>query len=220
MGTTKREKLASDRIGDMKKFFTKVNLMSTLNGYEGEKLTISLASCLQGNALDCYMRLSDEDKVDVEKIKSELFTEYEIGRRDREQAVMEFANRSRLINEPAETYAYKLQQLASLDYPDFDNAANGVIVKDAYVRGIHPNLQLQLKSLEKFATADFKALVLETNRLEVTGVRPTLSTRPKDYINAVDKVQSTESENTVHEALVQMINDIAMEKLKSESVLM
>ena len=90
------------------------------------------------------MRLSDEDKVDVEKIKSELLTEYEIERMDREQAVVEFANRSRLINEPAKSYAYKLQQLASLAYPDFDNAAQDVIVKDTYVRGIHPNLQLQL----------------------------------------------------------------------------
>ena len=87
--------------GDIKEFLTNVNLMSTLKEYEGEKLAVSLAICLQGNAFDCYMRLLDEDKVDVEKIKSELLTEYEIGRMDREQAVVEFANRSRLINEPA-----------------------------------------------------------------------------------------------------------------------
>ena len=192
MESTKREKLVFDGTGNVKEFLTKVNLMSTLKGYEGEKLAISLASCLQGNAFDCYMRLSDEDKTDVEMIKTELLSEYEIGRMDREQAVVEFSNRSRLINEPAKTLVYKLQLLASLAYPDFDNTAKGVIVKDAYVRGLHHNLQLQLKSLEKFATADVKTLVQETNRLEVAGVRPTLSTRTTDYINTVDNGQATE----------------------------
>ena len=118
---------------------------------------------------------------------------YEIGQMDREQAVVEFSNRSRLINERAKTFVYKLQLLASLACPDFDNTAKGVIVKDAYVRGLHHNLQLQLKSLEKIAIADVKTLVQETNRLEVAGVRPTLSTRTTDYINTVDNGQATEN---------------------------
>ena len=138
------------------------------------------------------MRLSDEDKTDVEMIKTELLSEYEIGGMDREHAVVEFSNRSRLINEPAKTFVYKLQLLPSLAYPDFDNTAKGVIVSDAYVRGLHHNLHLQLKSLEKFATADVKTLVQETNRLEVAGVRPTLSTRTTDYINTVNNGQATE----------------------------
>ena len=94
----------------------------------------------------------------------------------------------------------------------------GVIVKNAYVRGLHPSLQLQLKSLEKFATADVKALVQEINRLEVAGARPTLSTRPNDYIIAVDNGQSTESKGTVNEVLMQTISDAVTENLKGESV--
>ena len=40
MESTKREKLVFDGSGNVKEFLTKVNLMSTLKGYEGEKLAI------------------------------------------------------------------------------------------------------------------------------------------------------------------------------------
>ena len=126
-----------------------VNPVNALKEYEGEKLAMSLASCLQGNAFDVYLRLSEGDRKDIDKIKTELLSEYEIGRMDREKEVVEFTNRARLSNEPAKTCAYKLQQLASLAYPDFNNAAMGLITKVVYVRGLHHSLQLELKSLEK-----------------------------------------------------------------------
>ena len=165
---------------------------------------------------------SEGDRKYIDKVKIELLSEYEVGRMDREKEVVEFTNRARLSNEPAKIYAYKLPQLASLAYPDFNNAAMGLIIKDAYVRGLHPSLQLELKSLEKFATANVKDLVQETNRLELAGLRPSSSIRLKDYINVVEPTNDGNSAprsiTTVDEELIQTISDAVVTKLKCESV--
>ena len=61
MESTKKRRLTFDGTGDGVDFLTKVNLMNALKEYEGENLTMSLAaSCLQGNAFDVYLRLSDQ----------------------------------------------------------------------------------------------------------------------------------------------------------------
>ena len=64
--------------------------------------------------------------------------------------------------------------------------AQGLIVKDACVRGLHPDMQLQLKSLEKFAGADIKSLVEETTRLEIAGIKSSSSIQTKSRINVTE----------------------------------
>ena len=44
----------------------------------------------------------------------------------------------------------------------------GLIIKDAYVKGLHPSLQLELKSLEKYATANVKDLVQENQPVGIS----------------------------------------------------
>ena len=216
MESTKRRTLTFGGTGDVVEGLAKVNLMNVLKEYEGEKLATPLASCLQGNAFDVYLRLSEGDSKDIDNIKTE------VGRMDREKEDVDFANRERLSNAPAKTCAYKLQQLASLVYPDLYNAVMGLIIKDAYVRWLHPSLQLEFKSLEKFATANVKDSIQETNRLELTGLRLTLNIRLKNYINVVEPTNdgnsATRSITAVEEELIQTISDAVVTKLKCESV--
>ena len=76
-----------DGSGDVKVFVEKVSLHSALKGYDGEKAAQNLASKLEGRAFDIYMRLSSEDRKNAEKLKSELFKEFETGNADREEAI-------------------------------------------------------------------------------------------------------------------------------------
>ena len=219
MESSKKEKLSFDGTGNVNEFIAKVELRSALKKYEGEQLAMALASHLQGNAFDVYLRMPDDEKTDALRIKAELRSEYELGKVDREQAVLEFSSRKRLSNEPAKTYAYKLEQLATLAYPEFTAGAKAVVVKDAYVRGLHTNLQLQLKSLEKFATADVKTLVAETTRLEVAGVKSAVHSRTLDC-NAVEldvASQGATGGGKVDEDLIQRISDTVIEKLQQSN---
>ena len=220
METVIKNKDCFDGTGDVKSFISKVELISALKGYTDEKLSKSLASNLEGDAFNVYLSMSTDDQKDVEKIKQELLSEYEVGAVDREQAVVELSSRSRLQNEPAKTYAFKLQQLVKLAYPDFTDNARNQIAKDAYVKGLHPDLQLQLKSLEKFATADLKTIVTETTRLEVAGITSALSVRPKVSINTVRVEDATDTVcvKNLDNRFIQNIGDLVVEKLKGESV--
>ena len=121
--------------GDVKNFIDKVELLIAIKGYTGEKGAQSLASKLEGNAFDVYLRMPVADRKEVAKIKEELLKEYEKGQVDREKAVTELSSRVRLQNEPAKTFAFKLQELVKLAYSTVEAHAQGLIVKDAYVRG-------------------------------------------------------------------------------------
>ena len=64
----------------------------------------NLESRLEGHTFDVYMRLSQDDKKDVEKIKSELLKEFEKGNQDREIAIHELNNRKRKPDESAQRF--------------------------------------------------------------------------------------------------------------------
>ena len=181
--------------GDVKAFIEKVGILSSLKGYTDEKLAQSLASKLEGSAFDVYLRMSVDDRKDYSKIKTELLNEYEVGQVDRERAALELSSRSRLQDEPAKTFAYKIEELAKLAYPNFTAEARGIVAKDAYVKGLHPDMQLHLKTQEKFATADLKALVTETNRLEVAGIKSSRIDRNKMQVHLVNDVTPKDCNN-------------------------
>ena len=165
-----------DGTGDVKVFLEKVSLHSSLKSYNGEKAAQNLASKLEGRAFDVYMRLPAANKKSVEKIHAELLKEFEHGNQNREAAIFELNNRKRDKDESPQTFAFKLLELVKLAYPSFEDEARKTIAKDYFIRGIHPNMQIALKSIPDFATASIDKLAAETSRLQIAGINSFAST--------------------------------------------
>ena len=160
-----------DGSGEVKTFLEKISLHSALKGYDGQKAAQYLASKLEGRAFDIYMRLSSEDKKKEEKIREELLKEFERGHQDREQAIHVLDNRHRKEDESAHTYAYHVLELVKLAYPTFQEEAVKTLAKDYYVRGLHPKMQAELKSLPGFDKTNINELATETTRLQIAGIQ-------------------------------------------------
>ena len=146
-----------DGKGDVKVFLAKVELVAAVKGHADEKKAQFVASKLSGPAFDVYMRMSDGDKKDFDKIKAELSKEFERGQLNREEAIHVLSSRRRQPEESAETFAYKILELLKLAYPTFDDGARKTLAKDHFVRGVHPEMQVALKAETTFATNDVHA---------------------------------------------------------------
>ena len=86
----------------------------------------------------------------------------------------------------------------TLAYPSFSRANSDIIGKDCFVKGLHPAMQLQLKSLEKFKDADVKTLVEEVSRLELAGVKS--CQKKKTVTDSINSVQNeAECDSTANE---------------------
>ena len=116
------------------------------------------------------MRLSTEEKKEVEKIQSELLKEFERGNQNREEALYALNLRRRKADESAHTYAYQLMELVKLAYPTFADDTIKTIAKDYYVKGLHPKMQVALKALSTFETANINDLATETTRLQLARI--------------------------------------------------
>ena len=160
-----------DGSGDVKVFLEKVSLHSALKGYEGQKAAQNLASKLEGRAFDVYMRLPPEEREDEQIIKTELLKEFERGNQNREEAIYQLNNTKRKFGESAHTYAYHLMELVKLAYPTFEDDDIETIAKDYYIKGIHPQMQIALKTLPQFAKASISDLASETTRLQLAGIQ-------------------------------------------------
>ena len=157
---------------DVKCFITKVELEPALKEYTAAKQAQYSASRLNGPAFDVYMGLSADDKKDFSKITEELLKEFEREQLNRQEAIQELDIRTRTSSsESAHTFAYKLTELVKLSYPTFDAAVRSTIAKDYFVRGLHPNMQIALKSSAIFSTKDIIGCADETVRLELAGVK-------------------------------------------------
>ena len=195
-----------DGTGDVNVFLEKVSLHSSLKGYDGEKAAQNLASKLEGRAFDVYMRLSSADRKQVDKIQSELLKEFEKGKLDREIAVHELNSRRRKPDESAKTFAYKIIELVKLAYPSFDDNTRKTIAKDYFLKGLHPKMQIALKSLPNFNDADVDKLTTETMRLQLAGIDSFASENTQ-------KCMSVESPS-----MVDQIADKVIEKMKGISI--
>lgn len=160
-----------DGTTDVKVFLTKVEIVASIKGYEDEKKAQFLASKLLQPAFDIYMRLSAEDKKDFEKVKAELLKEFERGQLNREEAIEILSNRRREAGESALTFSYKLLELVKLAYSSFPDPQQKTVAKDYFMRGVHPDMQIALKSLATFKDIDINELATETMRLELAGVK-------------------------------------------------
>ena len=160
-----------DVTGDVKVFLEKVSVHSALKSYDGEKAAQNLASKLDGQSFDLYMKLSAADKKKADKISTELLTEFEKGNQDREAAIFELNNRKREKEESPQSFAFKLLQLVKLAYPSFEDEQRKTIAKDYFIRGVHPDMKVALKSMPDFATASVAKLATETARLQIAGIK-------------------------------------------------
>ena len=131
-----------------------------------------------------------------------MLKEFERGNLDREAAIVELNNRRRKPDESAQTFAYKIIALVKLAYPSFDDSIRKTIAKDYFLKGIHPKMQIALKSMPTFTDADIDTLATETTRLQLAGIDSFAS-------NKTHECMSVESPSVIDE-----IAEKVIEKLK------
>ena len=194
--------------GDVRVFLEKVSLHSALKGYDGEKTAQDLASKLEGRAFDIYMRLADTDKKDASKIKNELLKEFQVGSQDREVAIHELATRHRKPEESPQTFAFKIMELVRLAYPSFDNINQETIAKGYFMKGIHPKMQIALKSLPKFSDLLINDVAKETVRLQLAGIEsysaPHVANSCMSMANRSSDVQKDFADSIVDKVVAKM----------------
>ena len=150
--------------------------------------------------------MSEADKKDPSKIQEELKREFEKENQDIELAVHELSNRKRVCDESAQTFAYKIEQLVKLAYPSFNDEARQTIAKDCFVKDLHHEMQIALKSSPKFSTASLIDLAKETSRLQIAGIQSVASSK-QGYCMSVE---------TNH--YVDSVVDKVLEKIKGLAV--
>ena len=199
--------------GDVRDFITKVELYSALKGYTEEKCAQNLASRLEGPAFDVYLRLNQEDKKKVNRLKEELLKEFERGQLNRVEAICTLATRVRKPGESAHTYAYKLLELIKLAYPDFNSQTRSTIAKDYFVRGLHRDMQTALKSMEKFESCDINALADEVTRLQIAGIKSNFHAAPlasSHSVNATGTTMADDMLNSIAERVVEKLTNLSI----------
>ena len=197
-----------DGSGDVRVFVENLSIQSSLKGYDGEKAAQNLASKLEGRAFDIYLRLSSDDRKNPDKIKSELFKEFEEGKQDREEAIFQLGNRTRHPDESVQTFAHKITELVRLAHPSFDETTTNTIAIDYYVRGLHQKMQIALKALPSFAEADINTLAMEATPLQVAGIE-TFSSNTVDKAKECMAIASTEGmDDTIADKVIEKLRNI------------
>ena len=220
MESSRKTKVTYDGKTDVNSFLTKIDLESSLKDYADEKKANFLGSRLVGPAFDVYMRLSAEKKKDFEEIKAELKKEFERGQLNREEALSVLQNRPQGAKESPQTFEYKLIELVKLAYPDFTDDVRGTIAKDYFVKGVHPEMQIALKSRASFADDDISVLATETVRLSLAGVKSYSNTTSTS--EACDNVTDDQAATSVQmpstsSDMINAIADVVVSKLKESS---
>ena len=170
-----------------------------------------------------YMRLSADDQKDEKQISAELLKEFERGKLNREEALHELATRSRKTDESPLTLSHKFVELVKLAYPDFEESVRLTIAKDYFIRSLHPDMQVALKSMEKFSTLRMDQLATETTRLQLAGI----NSFPRDkrtsdinniQLNAVDITEDNSEACSLNDTLVESIAVKVFEKFNETSL--
>ena len=178
-------------IVDVGKFVTKCDLHCTLKNYTEEKKAVFIAERLDGVAFDVYMALTDDEKKDSEVVKKALTDSFDRASRNREVAVKELQHKQRLPTESAEVFAYRILQLVNYAYPTFGADTIQALAKDYFVKGLHTNLQRELKKDATFSTKTLKQLSERVTCLEIAGVNSNIT--PKEEIFTVQEITSLET---------------------------
>ena len=197
-----------DGNGDVRVFLEKVSLLSALKGYDNEKIAQDLARKLEGRAFDEYMCLADTDKKDASKIKNDLLKEFQVGSQDREEAINKVTTHRRKAEESPQTFAFKIMELVRLAYPSFDKTNQDTIAKDYCMKGIHPKMQIALKSLPKVSELLINDVAKETVRLQVAGIEsysaPHVANSYMSMANGSSEVQKDLADSIVDKVVAKM----------------
>ena len=97
--------------------------------------------------------------------------QYERENREREEALQLLASVQYRQQDIAKDLAFRIGMLVKLTNPTIENASQQLHVKNAFVRGLHPEIQMKVKTLENFAALDMNLLLDHTVRLEVAGMK-------------------------------------------------
>lgn len=182
---------------DVNKFITKCELHCTLKGYEGEKAAVFISGKLEDAAFDVYLTIATGDRKDPEKVKTALVKAFDRPKRNREIAIDALSNRSRLQNESAETFAYKISELVKYAYPNFDQTTRDALSKDYFTKGLQPDLQKELRKEKNFANKSLSELAGDTTYLEIAGINSktiknevigSVVHQPSNLENKIDKL--------------------------------
>ena len=194
---------------DVKVFLTRAGLIAAVKELNGERKAQFLASKLIPPALDVYMRMSVDDQKDFSKIEEALLKEFHKGQLNREEAIHLLSERTQKAGETPQTFAYKVLELVKLAYPDFTDAVRLTIAKDYYLKGVHPDMQVALKSWSEFTDKNIHELAIETVRLELAGVK-SFSKSSGSASSAICNVTCDGPE----ENLINAVADKIMDRLK------
>ena len=214
---SKDKKLTNfDGKGNVVEFVKKVSLHSALKGYDGEKKAQNLASRLSGPAFEVYLRMTDDDQKDDTKIEAELLKEFKRGKQDREEAIAELQNRRRRPDESTQTFAYNLIELVKLAYPSFTDDVRRTLAKDYFVKGVHPKMQIALKSIERFQDLTINDLATECVRLQLAGIQSYANvTASSSELTSVNVVNNSTGSNA---SLVDTITQSVIQRLQASNL--
>ena len=92
------------------------------------------------------------------------------GWQDREVATHELTTRRRKPEGSPQTFAFTIMELLRLAYPLYDNTNQETIAKDYFMKGIHPKMQIALKSLPHFSELLINEVAKDTVCLHLAGI--------------------------------------------------
>ena len=192
MASSSNIKKHYDGSSDVEAFITRVELKAQIKGYDGEKCAQYMASQLaEGHALNVYLKLSGDDKKNIDSIKDALQKEFDASHRNRDIAVEKLTKCKPQKGESPSSFAYKLLELGKLAYSGLPDASQ-VIVKDYFVAAQSCEMQVALKSLTDFATKSVTDLATEVIRFQTAGV-PSVGVREESGVFHVKHDDSDES---------------------------
>ena len=84
-------------------------------------------------------------------------------------AVEKLKDRGRLPNEGTEVFADKIKELVKSAYPKFNDDALALLTKGYYVKGLHTDIQKELRKHEAYEDKPVDDLVPQTILLEIAG---------------------------------------------------
>ena len=151
-----------------------------------------IAGRLEDAALDIYMGMSEDDQKDPENVTAALLNNFDLAQQNREIAVEELMHRKRLPEEKIEVFAYKILELTKYAYPKFNDATKGAIAKDYFVKGLHADLQKELRKLSDYDEKTLTQLTEMTTYLEIAGINSNASKPKSESVGEISSVSNLE----------------------------
>ena len=166
-----------------------------------------IAGRLEDAALDIYMGMSEDDQKDPENVTAALLNNFDLAQQNREIAVEELMHRKRLPEEKIEVFAYKILELTKYAYPKFNDATKGAIAKDYFVKGLHADLQKELRKLSDYDEKTLTQLTEMTTYLEIAGINSNASKPKSESVGEISSVSNLETKLVMYVCILEIIRE-------------